>query len=1090
MNFGYSRDMDYGYEADSNLDGSDHHYPRTGTLIPVDNSSPNSSRMSIPSTGSFKPLRSAPTQAGRKMISPLDGAHPAGRSSLSSLPQDQLDDGYNPYTARVRGMDPAAVDSRTSPRPQIVPNRAGSTTPTRDLDYSGDRGRYHSNTPSIGDNIQYGDVPPYPDLYTDPAVSQLPYENNLLDNSYHNPLTHPHYRDDSPLGDPSIGYAKNHRDPHYEERYNSKPPSLDNGYRGPMANDPRFLDDGTMYGGVDPLYRDSPLHHDPYAGMDLDRRHQGLPPVRMDPFADDPFRDQNRDDGFVNRSQPMPELSTFRHTPSPAVGSDRYPTNHYGDGPPSYREAEVDQNPLRNEPLANYMNEPPSGYPPRLVNAEDDEGRYYPGENSLPRNRPDYYNLETPKPLDGESDGQATPSVDGRNSPHLRKPDLQEVIDFLGSPNDAIKADSAGYLQHLCFMDDDIKAKTRALGGIPPLVALLNHEIPEVHKNACGALKNLSYGRNNDDNKKAIKNASGIPALTRLLRKSQDEEVKELVTGVLWNLSSCEELKKAIIDDCLTVLVMVVMIPHSGWGRQGTAQPQAPPGEQWTTVFRNASGVLRNVSSAGYQSRKRLRECDGLVESLIHAVKTAIGQSDIDNKPVENCVCILRNLSYRIQEVDDPEFYLKRTLQRQQKNLEKGDNTGCFGGTARKKNAQKIESKARPDQSSHRATPPKGQEILWHPDIVHIYLPLLADCSNPVTLEAAVGAIQNLAACDWQPGIDIRAAVRKEKGLAIIVELLGVESDKVVCAAATALRNLALDQRNKELVGKYAMRQLVLKLPTDNRQMDNTTDDTICAVIATLYEIIKKNPSFAHSLLGEGGVSRLVSITQSEGSYLEKTVRYSAMVLHTMWQFKELSGEYRKQGYTESDFITKTSTFRTKKMENKSGGSGVPAGKYLNTPTSTLNRPISGQGYDDSTLSPTRPLTKGNMPGNYPPRDNIDNNTGWMPKMNASENGSGMCEGSDDLQNSHERDAIPLNDLGPGYQCLDEHRVHTKPSNGRGLMYSPTQEAPKVPVNANGEPLYAQVNKSAKRNAHDRSLVTPVPDQVHLENHANTDSWV
>lgn len=82
-------------------------------------------------------------------------------------------------------------------------------------------------------------------------------------------------------------------------------------------------------------------------------------------------------------------------------------------------------------------------------------------------------------------------------------------------------------------------------------------------------------------------------------------------------------------------------------------------------------------------------------------------------------------------------------------------------------------------------------------------------------------------------------------------------------------------------------------------------------------------------------------------------------------------------------------------------------------------------------------------------------------------------------------DAIPLNDLGPGYQCLDDHRVHVKPANGRGLMYSPTQEAPKVPVNANGEPLYAQVNKSTKRNAQ-----TPVPDPVILESHGNTDSWV
>ena len=58
-----------------------------------------------------------------------------------------------------------------------------------------------------------------------------------------------------------------------------------------------------------------------------------------------------------------------------------------------------------------------------------------------------------------------------------------------------------------------------------------------------------------------------------------------------------------------------------------------------------------------------------------------------------------------------------------------------------------------------------------------------------------------MSACYWQPSIDIRAAVRKEKGLPILVELLRMEVDKVVCAVATALRNLAIDQRNKELIG-------------------------------------------------------------------------------------------------------------------------------------------------------------------------------------------------------------------------------------------------------------------------------------------------
>ena len=96
---------------------------------------------------------------------------------------------------------------------------------------------------------------------------------------------------------------------------------------------------------------------------------------------------------------------------------------------------------------------------------------------------------------------------------------------------------------------------------------------------------------------------------------------------------------------------------------------------------------------------------------------------------------------------------------------------------------------------------PRGKEALWHPEVVAVYLPLLSDCTNPETLEAAAGAIQNLAACDWQPSVEIRAQVRKEKALPILVELLNLEADRVVCASATALRNLAIDPKNNELIG-------------------------------------------------------------------------------------------------------------------------------------------------------------------------------------------------------------------------------------------------------------------------------------------------
>ena len=44
------------------------------------------------------------------------------------------------------------------------------------------------------------------------------------------------------------------------------------------------------------------------------------------------------------------------------------------------------------------------------------------------------------------------------------------------------------------------------------------------------------------------------------------------------------------------------------------------------------------------------------MDALFYTVKSAIGKSNIDNKSVENSVCVLRNLSYRCQEVEDPDY--------------------------------------------------------------------------------------------------------------------------------------------------------------------------------------------------------------------------------------------------------------------------------------------------------------------------------------------------------------------------------------------------------------------------------------------------
>lgn len=56
----------------------------------------------------------------------------------------------------------------------------------------------------------------------------------------------------------------------------------------------------------------------------------------------------------------------------------------------------------------------------------------------------------------------------------------------------------------------------------------------------------------------------------------------------------------------------------------------------------------------------------------------------------------------------------------------------------------------------------------------------------------------------------IRATVRKEKGLPILVELLHSDADKVVRAIAIALRNLAIDHKNKDLIGKNVLHILLM----------------------------------------------------------------------------------------------------------------------------------------------------------------------------------------------------------------------------------------------------------------------------------------
>ncbi|XP_065816336.1 catenin delta-1 isoform X4 [Labrus bergylta] len=515
-----------------------------------------------------------------------------------------------------------------------------------------------------------------------------------------------------------------------------------------------------------------------------------------------------------------------------------------------------------------------------------------------------------------------------------RQPELPEVIAMLNYRLDPVRSNAAAYLQHLTYKNDKVKSDVRRLKGIPALVSMLDNPKKEVHYAACGALKNISYGKD-ADNKIAIKNCDGVPALTRLLRKTHDQDLTDTITGTLWNLSSHDAVKMEIVDHALHALSDEVMVLHSGWeqGRNGTGGGEEnckPRHLEWETALTNTAGCLRNVSSERSEARRKLRECTGLVDSLMYIVQSQIDCKDVDNKLIENSVCLLRNLSYQVhREIPGCERY-QESVPINQGPAPSSQKGGCFSS---RKGKDEWFSKGRKDEDAaadiidipKRTTPAKGYELLFQPEVVRIYTSLLKESKNPTVLEASAGAVQNLCAGRWTYGRYIRALLRQEKGLPMMTELLAHGNDRVVRAMSGALRNLAIDARNRDLLSKHALPHLVANLPGggQSQPVRALSEETVVSVLSTLHEVMGSSLEAAKWLRASQGIERLVLINK-DGHRSEREVRGAGLVLQTVWGYKELRRTLEKDGWKKTDFMVN-----------------------LNPPS---NNTRANGGYEDSTL--------------------------------------------------------------------------------------------------------------------------------------------
>ncbi|KAL6473676.1 hypothetical protein MHYP_G00172370 [Metynnis hypsauchen] len=473
---------------------------------------------------------------------------------------------------------------------------------------------------------------------------------------------------------------------------------------------------------------------------------------------------------------------------------------------------------------------------------------------------------------------------------------VRMAVGDLSQENTERQLTAAKFIQNQCFSSVDAKKTLLHRRGIPKLLKLLDSEDEQLQQAAAGALRNAVF--ENTENKMEVKDCDGVAVILRLLRVNRNIEMRRQITGLLWNLSSHDMLKEQLCRHAVKPLTDTVLVPCSGIseGEDPKLELLADP-----EVFLNATGCLRNVSSDGPNGRKAMRDCNGLIDSLVYYVRGTIADYKPDDKALENCVCILHNLTYQF-ESELPEA-LRPVLQESRQSLTLETHTpGCFSirsvKIAETDNHEEADCPLLEEKGN-----PQGAEWLWSAITIRMYLSLVAISNRQLTQEASIGAMQNLTA--GTGGVSQAVAhiiVLRENGLQQVKKMLQEGEEEVRRVSLSLLKNLS---RHKELYSdiiKQVLPELVAILPTTYTNTGQLVVATsICHILNNLSQASVQNAS---AVLNQGVLPKIIKIsTRDHRNGPTRAGQAAGVLLQTLWKHSELHGSYRKAGYRKSDFI-------------------------------------------------------------------------------------------------------------------------------------------------------------------------------------------
>ncbi|KAM4619406.1 plakophilin-3a isoform 2-T2 [Polymixia lowei] len=477
--------------------------------------------------------------------------------------------------------------------------------------------------------------------------------------------------------------------------------------------------------------------------------------------------------------------------------------------------------------------------------------------------------------------------------------DMPTAVQYLKDPDPNMQVLGAAYIQHECYNNNDAKHEVRRYKGIGELVKLFNCDNQEVQRYATGATRNLIY--ENMDNKVALIEEGGIPQLTEAL-KEPDDELRKNITGILWNLSSKDNLKEKLSRETLPELTEKILIPLSGSGDSNVIQQS--PSE--SDIFYNTTGCLRNLSSVNEKTRQQMRETHGLVDALVCYIKGSLESNKTEDKGMENAVCVLRNLSYQLYTEIPPSAMLRLEGPTRAQDTGKGEAIGCFTPQSKKAKNRKNQDLS---TFTEVAKVPKGMEWLWHPQVVGLYNRVLHQCEiNSTTREAAAGALQNITAGDkrWASVLS-RVALEQERMLPVLLDLLRTNNDLELRSLIGFLRNLSRHARDKNDMATKVVNNLVTKLPCDGQQKEPSSE-VVVNICGVLNNLVTSSSMAARDITFFDGLPKLVGIKNSHGNCTGslKAAKAAATVLCNMFQYKKLHKDFKQKGFTRPDFADMT----------------------------------------------------------------------------------------------------------------------------------------------------------------------------------------